>query len=160
MDDALSSNSNPECVTEAFTLVALVSTDLTAGEMVHFDVDAAGNITSPNFAFVATTPRVAKITAVQAVTPTPVTSTGQSESTAALDVSPTGLNAHSVDTIATKNKKTGQVRKGASNQKQGGQLAEKSSASRAEGKRAVRKARSETGSVQPADSWEVPRELR
>ena len=75
MDNALPSESVPSNLTEPFTLVALASTDLTAGEMIHFDVDAAGMITSPNFVFVPTTPRVAKISAVCTVTLTSVTST-------------------------------------------------------------------------------------
>ena len=78
MDKAPSSDALPANTTEPFTLVALASTNLTAGEMVHFDVDSAGNITSPNFVFVPTTPRVAKIAAVGAVTLTSVTSTSQS----------------------------------------------------------------------------------
>ena len=73
MENALPSDPAPPNNTEPFTLVALASTDLTAGEMVHFDVDSAGNITSPNFVFTPTTPRVAKISVIGAVTLTSVT---------------------------------------------------------------------------------------
>src|SRR5688572_28261579 len=81
MDNPLSPDSSPANVTEPFTLVALARRDLTAGEMVHFDVDSAGHITSPNFIFVPTTPLVAKISAVTTVTVASGTSTTQSEST-------------------------------------------------------------------------------
>lgn len=82
MDKPLSSDSGPANTTEPFTLVALASTDLTAGELIHFDVDSAGNITSPNFVFVPTTPRLAKLAGQGAVTLTTVTSMSQSDSTA------------------------------------------------------------------------------
>ena len=73
MENELPSDSTPRNETEPFTLVALVSTDLMAGEMVHFDVDAAGNITSPNFVFTPTTPRIVKVSVIGAVTLTSVT---------------------------------------------------------------------------------------
>src|SRR5688572_30738284 len=82
MDNTFSSDSAAANGTEPFTLVALARRDLTAGEMVHFDVDSSGNITSPNFLFVPTTPRLAKISAVTTTIVASGTSTIQSETTA------------------------------------------------------------------------------
>jgi hypothetical protein len=65
MENALPFESHPAHLIEPFTLVALARQDLTAGEMIHFDVDSSGKITSPNFLFVPTTPRLAKITTLR-----------------------------------------------------------------------------------------------
>ena len=89
MDNPLSSDSASANVPEPFTLVALARQDLTAGEMVHFDVDSTGTITSPNFIFVPTTPRLAKLSGVVAATS--ITSAAQSESsTSSHDIGPGG----------------------------------------------------------------------
>ena len=79
MDNPLSSDSSPANLIEPFTMVALARQDLSAGEMVHFDVDSAGKITSTNFLFVPTTPRVTKMSDVMTVTVGGDASTTQSE---------------------------------------------------------------------------------
>jgi hypothetical protein len=81
MDNPISPDSVLANVTEPFTLVALARQDLTTGEIVHFDVDSAGNITSPNFLFLPTNPRVSKISGVTTATVASGTSTTQVAST-------------------------------------------------------------------------------
>jgi hypothetical protein len=96
MDGPLSSDSAPANVVEPFTLVALARQDLTAGEMVHFDVDSAGNITSTNFIFVPTTPRLTKLSAGAALTGTSTSFTNQTESkpsTSSHDQGPAGSSS-------------------------------------------------------------------
>ena len=150
MDNLPSFEPIPAPTTEPFTLVALASTDLNAGEMVHFDVDSAGNITSPNFTFVATTPRLGKIAALQVEMHASVTVANQSESIVTADVSPaaprqirepepTGLNLDRDATIASKTSKVRQDRIRRSTQGHG--------ASAAEASRAVKKGKKEKGSV-------------
>ena len=77
MDTPISSDSAPANAVEPFTLVALARQDLTAGEMIHFDIDSAGNITSTNFIFVPTTPPLAKLSGAAGVTATSTTCTNQ-----------------------------------------------------------------------------------